>query len=212
VKVFQVSKEQVKPWISMWIKPRQALRAIVTENLNRSFFVLSTLYGWVGAFQIGQGVEALQAMPTLAIFLITLCVAPFIGAAFFTIASGAFWLTGKLLRGKATFKSLLLAVSWSHITSVVILSTWLILLFFFRDVIFCAKCVAITQGTPRLFALIALSFVQNFFGVWTIVLLVAALAEVQRFSIGKGVLNLVLPFVFILGIIWGLAGLVHCLG
>jgi len=100
------------------------------------------------------------------------------------------------------FISIRAAVSWANAPNIVTGLSWLVLIALFQDRIFYdgfmqRSFVGREQGVLSFVA--ALQFV---IAVWSFVLLLKTLAEVQRFSVWKALLNVILPFALFVIALW----------
>lgn len=204
-----MSELQVKPWVSMWKNPRITIREINEYNVRYRFLVLSAVYGWPAALQLAQGLGLSQTMSLFAIILSTLVVSPFLGMLFFYTISGLLFGIGKWFGGAASFLSIRLAVSWSNITSLVFLVTWVVLILTFKETLFLKDFGRILMSRPQALSLLIVSSVQIVFSCWTVVLFLQSLSEVQGFSVLKAFMS---SFVAVLIAFLASAGLMAFLG
>jgi len=131
-----------------------------------------------------------------------LILSPFAGMLGFTIIAGLLFWVGRWIGGTGNFISIRAAVSWANAPNIVTGLSWLVLIALFQDRIFYdgfmqRSFVGREQGVLSFVA--ALQFV---IAVWSFVLLLKTLAEVQRFSVWKALLNVILPFALFVIALW----------
>lgn len=179
------------PWISMWVAPRKTIQKIAQRQEKPLFFFLSSFYGWPITLQIAQNNNLSEALPFWGVLGLTLVVAPFVGMLAFYIASGLLYWTGKWLGAVGSFYSIRSAVSWANITSVVSVLTWMVIVFVFKDSTFCSNFIQMPMSIALARVLMGVFALQLVVSVWTICLFVASIAEVQGFSVGRALINIV---------------------
>lgn len=192
----------VNPWTHIWIKPRETVRAIVDFNPKHRFWILSFLYGLPMLLHMAQNLSLGGGFTTVGIVIVALVLAVFAGWLGLTIASGLIYWTGKWIGGQASYFPVRAAVSWSNVPNIIAVIVWLVLIFNFRDQIFLAEFDEMNFAGSQMTLLTGALIVQTAIAIWSFILLVKGIGEVQGFSAWKGVLNVLIPF-FLAGIfIW----------
>jgi len=192
----------VNPWTRIWIKPRETVRAIVDFNPKHRFWILSFLYGLPMLLHMAQNLSLGSGFTTVGIVIAALVLAVFAGWLGLTIASGLIYWTGKWIGGQASYFPVRAAVSWSNVPNIVAVIVWFVLIFNFRDQIFLAEFDEMNFAGTQMTLLTGALIVQTAIAIWSFILLVKGIGEVQGFSAWKGVLNVLIPF-FLVGIfIW----------
>src|SRR5258708_2230780 len=110
---------ELKPWISIWAKPRQTVRAIINYNIKNRFFVLSLLYGLQTLLQMAQNFSLGSVLVLPAILLLCLIASPLLGVLGLVICSAFLTWTGRFLGGKSSFSEMRCAFSWINATNLV---------------------------------------------------------------------------------------------
>lgn len=192
----------LNPWTRIWTSPRETIRSIVNFNPKFRFIILSFLHGLPTLFYTAQDMSMGNTYSFFAIALTAIILATFIGMLAITIGSALFLWTGKWIGGKATYYPIRAAVSWSNVPNVIIILTWIVLIYFFREQVF-LKGFQQTDFIGAAFTGMAIALVvQTVMSIWSFVILVKGLAEVQGFSAWKGLLNVLIPFFMIAILIW----------
>lgn len=198
----------VNPWLSIWVKTTETIRSIVRYNPKHRFAILSFLYGLPMLLHSAQNLSLGETFTTYGIVTVALVLATFVGMLAITIASGLIYWTGKWIGGKGEYYPIRAAVSWSNVPNIVAIVIWAIMLYNFGDQIFMGELdqEGLASGSSTLVS--GALFVQAIISIWSFIILVKGLGEVQGFSAWKGVLNVLIPF-FLVGIaIWGIFWLV----
>lgn len=136
------------------------------------------------------------------ILIAALIAAPFLGMLGIVISSALFVWIGRWLGGVGTFQQVRSAVAWSNVPIFITGLTWLIFLGVFRGMLFYEGFFASAFIGRELLLVTLLGGLQMVVSIWAIVILVAMLAEVQKFSIWRAVLNIFLPFFLIAVLFW----------
>ncbi len=181
-------------WISMWTNPRPTIRAIVNLNPKFGVFYLATIYALQNNLVCSSYWSLGLSFPFYAILLASVVLSPFLGVIWVYFTGWVLYITGKWFGGQAPMSHLRTAAAWSKIPSCISLFMWLILLISDSDMTF----IHAVSGPAALF----MNFILLILGVWSFVLLIQSVRELQDFSIGKSFLNIVVSelfsFVFII--------------
>jgi len=199
------------PWLSVWVRPRDAIRSIIARNTNRSLWILAFIYGFTSLLNCFQSIPIALHLGIIPMLLISVILAPFWGYAFFAIWSGIVVWVGKLLKGQATFETARAAYAWSAVPLIGNIPLWLLLIFFYSHFLFFGMQdqIALPGAAMLLFIILIGKLV---FAIWTIVIYLQMLSEVQQFSILRAIVNVILASL-IIGIatafIWSLVIFVY---
>lgn len=192
------------PWLTIWLKPRETIASIVKFNPKYRLWVLAVLSGLPMLLHFSQGALLGKEHSVLGI-LIAIALFSFLSG-ILTITVGSllcFW-TGKWIGGKATFSTTRTAVAWSNAPHLVTILMWVLLIVAFKETLFNGQYLE-TQHSGLQLTLIGAGLVQFVCSIWSMVILVKGLAEVQGFSAWKGLLNVVLAVVVVFLLLWVLA-------
>ncbi len=193
---------ELKPWISIWIKPKQTVRAIINYNIKYRFFVLSFLYGLPTVLQMAQNFSLGSVFALPAIILICLIMAPLLGALGLIICTALLTWTGRWLGGKSSFMEMRCAVSWTNATNLVSVAVWVALIAQFKEVIFYEGFVRMPMTAMEAGFLSIYFLIQLTVAVWSFILLLYGVSEVHGFSVWKALLNIVIAFIVGIGLSW----------
>ena len=186
------------PWVSIWTRPRQTIRAIVESNPRSQLWVLLVLGGIATALNraIYKPVgDTLPLAPILTAILIMGLVAGIIRVYAFP------WLLrmiGTYLGGKATLPELRATAAWSMVPLIWGLLLWIPGLALYGREWFMSMHPTMAQNPlPALFLLL----VTVVLTVWSVVISVITIAEVQKFSVWKAILNAILAGIILMIIV-----------
>ena len=174
----------VNPWVSMWSHPRDTIRAIVFNKPSYGVYYLATIFSLQSFFFYANWWSL--GLKNHFSFILTLAIifSPLIGLFWVFISGYIYYLTGRLLKGEAPSCHLRAAVAWSKIPTSINLLMWLVLIFMSPDFVFIQD-----GGGP---SSIFINLISLILGIWSLVLLIQSIREVQHFSLGRSILNVFL--------------------
>lgn len=192
----------VNPWTKIWVSPRETIKKIVQFNTKYGFLILSFLYGLPMLLHTAQNLSLGEDFGVRGIVLAAVVLATFVGMLGITIGSALVTWTGKWIGGKANFQKVRTAVSWSNVPNILSIIVWGVLIYWFRDNLFFDEFNDLNfTGTDMTIVGVAL-FVQAVVAIWSFIILVKGIGQVQGFSAWKGVLNVAIPFFMVGILIW----------
>lgn len=192
------SNGTLNPWFSIWIRPRQTIRQLTNESKFGWLLLLACLGGisyfldTASTSNLGDRANASAG----GIVLIGLFVGPFIGLIGWQLFSAICFGIGKLFGGEATLKETQYAVAWASVPLVFSLLIWIPDLAIMGDGAFSESVSAVNPFGATIVFFTA--FLEIIIGIWYVVILVKAIAEVNQFSAWKGLAVIVLPVLFLL--------------
>ncbi len=128
-----------------------------------------------------------------------------------SIVSAVIYVTGKWVGGKGSFLQVRSAVSWANITNIVTILLWGVLIAYFRHDLFTDTFITAPFTQRESMMVMGIFLTQTAMSIWSLVLLIQSVAEVQEFSSAKAVLNLLLSGGIIIACFW-LVGLLLAQG
>lgn len=204
---------EASPWLSIWVSPRATIRRIVTENPNRSLWLLAAIYGFSSLLNSFQSASLGNMLGVIPIFFIALIISPIWGYIVFAIWSWVICWTGKLLKGKGSFREIRAAYAWSCVPLVINGALWILLIFTFGHPLFSNFPEEHFLTHSQSFLLFVILIIKVVLAIWALVIYLNALAEVQQFSVLRAIGNVIISGIIIgivFGIIWTLS--LHAIG
>jgi hypothetical protein len=197
------------PWLSIWTSPKATIRRVVSENPDKSLWLLAAIYGFCSVLNTFQSASLGQAMGTAGLLFLALVLAPFWGWLCFSVWSLFVTWTGKWFKGQGSFKSIRAAYAWSCIPIALNIPLWLLMVALFGHQLFLNFPDAHLLPNGLIALLFTISIVKVVLAVWSLVIYLNALAEVQNFSVVRAILNAAvaaLVMIAILFILWSALG------
>lgn len=185
---------KVNPWLSMWVRPRETIRQIVAANPRYRFILLCFVYGLPVTMKLAQAMLLGERAGVIPVLIVSIVLATFIGWVILSLTSLFVMWTGKIIKGKAGYLPLRAAVSWSNVPSLGNIIIWILMLIVLGTYSFQPHLIPAGAGYMIPFLQVSV-VVQAILGIWSFVLFVCAIAEVQGFSAWMGLLNAVLAYI-----------------
>ena len=196
------------PWLSIWTQPRATIRKIITVNPKRSLWLLAAIYGFSSLLNSFQSATLGTQMGMLPIFLIALILSPIWGFIVFGVWSWVVSWTGKWLKGRGDFQEVRAAYAWSCVPLTINGLLWIVMILIFGHVLFLNFPEGHALNNGQATALFLILIAKVVLAIWSLVIYLNALAEVQQFSVLRAIGNVILSGIIIgvvLGILWTLS-------
>jgi Yip1 domain len=183
----------VNPWLTIWVKPRTTIRYILNHKFLGFAFLLSILAGIGNTLDQASFRSVLDNMdiglPLL--LLATVIIGPISGMLGWFFTTLLAWGVGKIFKGKATYKEMLLATAWANIPLVISLVFWVLDLMVMGEGAFLSDY---TVGSPLAKVGVFISgTIQLILLGWYFFILIKAVSETHRFSSWLGLCTLLIP-------------------
>lgn len=197
-------------WLSMWTSPRATIRAIVQENPKKGIWALSFIYGLTSLFNGFQSFPIAMQIGLIGMIVVTVILAAFWGYLVFAVWSWITVLIGKLFKGKGTFQTVRAAYAWSCVPLSINALLWILLVIFYGNLLFYGPQQHSMLSGSAVTILFLILIGKIVFAIWSIVLFLQALAEVQGFSVLRAIGNVIVASIvlaILVGILWTLLAL-----
>jgi hypothetical protein len=183
----------------IWVYPRKVFRFIHETGYTNYFYLLLIVSGIISTLQrkLDKGIEQNEVV---SVFIMAILFGGLFGWLGTYIYASLISFTGKWLDGKAKTHRILRTLAYANIPFVCSIIVYIIQLYFIK---YDTLNTSFSEGERDTIFYMFIS-INAILTLWTVVLSVVGIAEVQAFSIGKAILNLVLPWLMLavpLGII-----------
>jgi hypothetical protein len=190
----------MNPWLTIWIHPRVTIRRIIGTNSDAQVWLLAGLNG------VARTIDRLSAKDAGDKWELPILLT-FAGAAGTLFGIIGLYISGYLLRlsgqwigGKATAREVRAAVAWSHVPMVGVLALWLIGIPFLGREFFSSDTPFLDEHPWLSFLLLGQGVLAITLYVWSLILMLQCLAEVQRFSAWKALGSVLLAGLVAIGV------------
>ena len=186
----------MNPFLSIWLHPKQTARYVI-EHKTMVYVLVILVLGYIGSgFSAFMDTKLYPELSYIWILLIVIIFAPIFGTIIMFIMSGIVFLVGKLLKGTGSFWDVFKAASLSCIPTIFLGPLYLLWMFASPESFF-------YPDESSTVALILSIFIV-IIGIWSSVILIAAVAEAHQFSIIRSIITLIIPAILVFISIVGL--------
>jgi hypothetical protein len=191
-------EQTLNPWISMWVEPRETIQQIISSNPTRTVLLLAALSGFGSALDKAS-IKSMGDMFELPIIFSIAAIAGPIGGILSLYLGGALvrW-TGTWIGGVASSQNIRAALAWSSVPLIWALLIWIPELALIGDELFTSETPRMDASYTLLLAFLGLSLIELVIAIWTLVILLKSLGQVQGFSAWRALGNLLLSVLVIL--------------
>ncbi len=181
----------------IWFSPREVFKYILYRNYDKYVTALLILAGVSRAFDKAADKGMGDTMSLWGIIGLCVFVGGVVGWFISGIYAGLINWTGKWLKGQGTAKSILSVMAYAYLPSILSLILLVPELSIYGVEMYKTDGDIISAGTSSNILFYGALIIEAILGIWTIVLLIIGVAEAQKFSIGKSIVNLLLPILII---------------
>ncbi len=168
----------------MWSQPRNTIRDIAFNRPRFGVYFLASIYALQGFFFYANW-WSLGIRERYPLYLaLGIVLSPLVGILWLYLTGALFYLSGKLFHGQASLLQIRALVAWSAIPFTITLVMWLLLLFYTPEYTF------IQESGP--YSSIFINTITLMVKIWSFVLLIQSLREVQRFSLRVAIINILI--------------------
>jgi len=187
-----------RPFRSMWTRPRDTVRTIVATDPELHVLPIVAVAGIVAVLDRASGRNAGDSLSLAAILGLACVLGPLGGLFQLWIASHLIRFSGFWLGGEGNREHLKTAIAWSCLPSACSLAFWAVQLLLLGHEMFTAETPRLDAQPMLWIPLGATALGEVTLGIWSIVLLCHAVAEVQGYrSAWRGLGNLLLAWLVV---------------
>jgi hypothetical protein len=195
----EIAKEEtLNPWLSMWMQPRATIQQIVDSNPERLVLVLAAIAGISRVLNRASLKSLGDIIEWPLIFLIAAILGPVAGIIGLYIGGALIHWTGKWIGGKGSPENIRAAIAWSSIPVIWALLLWIPEFALFGEELFTTKMPTILASPSLTLLLFGFGIIELVIGIWTIVVSLKCIGQVQGFSAWKALGNMALSALVIL--------------
>lgn len=192
------------PYKSIWLQPRSTIQHIVDTNPTYLVLALAALAGVSGALSIASAEGWGYDMLLLWVFLIIVAITPLVSILALYLMSALTRWTGKSLGGTATQEQIRAAFAWSYIPVIACTALYIPLFMLYGSDLFNYQHTAFPDPFSMApvqsgAAISIVALVEVILNIWSFVISLHCLGQVQGFSawraLGNQALTLLVVFV-----------------
>ncbi len=183
----------------IWTEPRRVLKHINETKYEKYFYILLFLAGVSGAFDKAVNKNMGENVSLLGIVAGCFILGGFLGWLSYYIYAALLNWTGKWLDGKGDTDSIYRILAYAMIPSAISLIFLVPQIVVYGIDLFVKDGDLVNAGILGNIVFWGSILLEIILGIFTIIFSVIGLSEVQKISVWKAILNLVLPLLIILG-------------
>lgn len=189
------------PWFSIWLQPRLTMRRIASGDPDELVILLVSFGGFSEVLANASRFNLGDQISIPLIFALAVFAGPVIGITGMFIATLLLHWTGKWLDGKSSFAMIRAAIAWSFVPVIFFSVLWIPQYILLGDVLFESRVVI--YGSKAHIIIVALNVFRLVIVVWSIVIFLGCLNEVQKFPVWKSIINCILAtIIFGIGVLF----------
>lgn len=187
-----------KLFMKIWTSPREVFKFINTYKYNRYVSILLILAGITRTFDRASMKNMGDDFSLWGLIAFCIIIGAIFGYLTYYLYAALLSWTGKWMNAKGNTNSILRVLSYALIPSVISLLLLVPQIAIYGNEIFKSDGDISSGGTVSNIIVYSAMFLEFMLGIWSLVLCVIAISEVQKLSIAKSILNLILPVVVII--------------
>jgi len=177
----------------IWTSPRKVFKFINDNHYDKYVNGLLFFAGISRAFDRASLKDMGDKMSLLAILAFCIIAGGLLGWISYYIYAALLSWTGKWLKGQGNTKSILRIISYALTPAIIALIFLIPQIGIYGNEMFKSNGDIVSAGLVGNIFVYGSLFLEFILGIWTIVFCVVGISEVQKLTIGKAILNLLLP-------------------
>lgn len=182
----------------IWTSPRLVFKYLNDNNYDKFVYVLLILAGITKTFERASTKSMGDNLPLIAVLAICIVLGGLLGWISIYIYAALMSWTGKWLKGQGNTNSLVRMISYASIPSILGLILLIPQVAVFGNEIFQSDFNMYERGMLSLIVFYFTIAIEIILAIWTIAIFIIGTSEVQKLSIGKSILNIILPALVII--------------
>jgi hypothetical protein len=193
------TSENLNPWFSIWTKPRATIQQITATDPTYLVLTLAAISGFGEALnQASMSAIGDQLAWPLIIGIVAI-LGPISGiVSLYFVGLLVHW-TGRWIGGQASTQHIRAAIAWSSVPMIWALLIWIPKLMVFGRELFTSSGSNIESDPFLLSAGVGFAILDTVIAVWSFVVCLHCLGQVQRFSAWKALANATLAGLVVMG-------------
>ncbi len=184
--------EPLRPWRTIWTQPRATVRHLVETDPDYMVLVLASLGGVAQVLDRASTRNLGDRLPLWGILLLALLVGPLGGIASLYIGAALAHWTGRWLGGVAPVAHLRTAGAWANVPNAWGLLLWVAAIALIGQEMFTRETPRLDSSPGLILLMMLISIAFIILGIWSFILLLKGVAEVQGFSAWRALGNVLL--------------------
>jgi len=179
----------VNPWFSMWTRPRATIQQIIDTNPKYLVIRLAMLMGFIEFLHEATAFNLGNRMGLVEIFGMAILVGAIGGIIYLYLFAALLQWTGRWVGGKGTAVNIRAAMTWPNVPLIWGLLLWIPEFALFGTDVFARDVPGIKTSPALMSASIIFNLTDAVIGVWSLILHLKCLGQVQGFSAWRALSN-----------------------
>lgn len=180
----------------IWLKPTQTLEYILKYSGDKYLILLFILGGITQAIDKASSKNMGDHQSTIAVLLMAIVFGGLFGWISYYFYAWLLEVSGKWLKGRASFQEFKVILAWSSIPTICSLILLIPELMLLGDDLFKSESTQINNVSNVI--LIVFGILEITLGIWTVVIFIKGVSLIQNFKTGKAILNAIIPGLLII--------------
>ncbi len=182
----------LNPWFSIWTQPRATIQQIIQTDSEKQVLLLAALAGIGTALDRASMKNLGDTMDLSSILMIAIIAGPLGGIVSLYFGSLLVRWTGRWIGATGTPETIRAAFAWANVPIIWALLLWLPELGLFGKELFTANTPEIDASLPLSFTYVGFMLLETTIAIWTIVVFLKCLGQVQGFTAWRALANVLL--------------------
>jgi len=187
-----------KLFTKIWTSPRDVFKFLNTYKYDKYVTLLLILGGITRTFDRASSKNMGDTLSIEVVILLCIVIGALFGWLSYYIFAALLNWTGKWLKAKGNIDSLLRVIAYALIPSIFSLLLLIPQIAIYGNELFKSDGDVSSAGLIPNIIVYSSIFIEFVLAIWSLVLIVIGISEVQKLSIGKSILNLFLPVIVVI--------------
>ena len=176
----------------IWFSPRQVFKYINDYKYGEYVSILLVMGGITTGFNAAISGHWGNGFSPSTVIILSFVVGGIYWIGYYISAALISW-TGEWLNGKGNSKSIIRVIAYSLLPSLITLLLFIPELGLFGNKIFQSNIDLANSGFWSRFVFYIIDFLRVILPLWSFILMIIGISEVQKLTIWKSILNIILP-------------------
>ena len=183
---------RLNPLLAIWMRPRATIQQIVDDDPETWVLALAAIAGIGQALNDASTRSSGDSLDLPSIFIIAVIAGPLLGIFGLYVAGALLRWTGRWIGGHASQVDIRAASAWSQVPAIWAMLLWVPELWLFGSEMFTEQTPHIDADPMLQVALLVMVIIEIVITIWSIVVFLKCLGQVQGFTAWKALGNSIL--------------------